>query len=193
MSDADFEYSADKADMEYVALMMRARGEAQDVTREALAAYAHDAWAGWMQYLFKFGTRNEDGTFTINASQVERWSRQMATPYADLSEAEEASDRKEADQILALVQADLAALRARLATLEAALAPALEALEGATPGEWTTGQKRPQYSDTLVPWDAVFGPHEGLIAYVNTGEDTTRLIAAAVNAVRAVKEARDAA
>jgi hypothetical protein len=31
---------------------------------------------------------------------VERWSRQMNAPYADLSEEEKESDRKEADRVL---------------------------------------------------------------------------------------------
>jgi len=70
---------------------------------EVLAAYAHDAWAGWMRYLFSHGTQQADGTFILDAAKVERWRRQMITPYADLSEAEKASDRKEAKAILAIL------------------------------------------------------------------------------------------
>jgi hypothetical protein len=71
--------------------------------RERLAAYAHEAWAGWMHYLFRFGTLHADGTFTIDADKVERWRRQAHTPYAELPEAEKDSDRTEADAILALM------------------------------------------------------------------------------------------
>ena len=71
--------------------------------RETLAAYAHDAWAGWMRYLFSKGTLNDDGTYTMPAWAVERWQRQMATSYADLPEAEKASDRKEADAIVTIL------------------------------------------------------------------------------------------
>lgn len=72
-------------------------------TREALAAYAHDAWSGWMRYMWSKATANADGTITLPLWAVERWQRQMTTAYADLPESEKASDRKEADQMLAIV------------------------------------------------------------------------------------------
>jgi hypothetical protein len=71
---------------------------------ESLAAYAHDAWAGWMCWLFAKSYLNEDGTVTIPASLVERWVRQATTPYADLPEAEKASDRDEADKMLVIIR-----------------------------------------------------------------------------------------
>lgn len=71
--------------------------------RELLAAYAHNAWAGWMRYLFSKGTFNEDGTWTMPAWAVERWQRQMNTAYADLPDKERESDRQEADKILDIV------------------------------------------------------------------------------------------
>ena len=46
--------------------------------RESLAAYAHDAWAGWMIYLFAQSDLNPDGTVTIPAWAVERWARQVS-------------------------------------------------------------------------------------------------------------------
>ena len=72
-------------------------------TREQLAAYAHEAWGGWMQYLFDKSTKNPDGTVTIPAALVERWQRQMATFYAALPEGEKESDRIEADKMLAII------------------------------------------------------------------------------------------
>ncbi len=71
--------------------------------REKLANYAHHAWSGWMEYLFKKGCYNTDGSFTIPKSFVERWSRQMHTPYSELSEQEKDSDRKEADEMLLIM------------------------------------------------------------------------------------------
>lgn len=51
--------------------------------REALAAYAHEAWSGWMRYLF---SKCEPDLLSAGAviprREVERWRRQMATPYA---------------------------------------------------------------------------------------------------------------
>lgn len=71
--------------------------------REALADYSHSAWAGWMKYQFSKAELQPDGTWIMPAWAVERWQRQMNTPYAELPEEEKASDRKGADEILAIV------------------------------------------------------------------------------------------
>ncbi len=72
--------------------------------REQLAAYSHDGqWTGWMTYQFGLTISNPDGSVTIPAEYVKRWIRQMTTRYADLSEKEKASDRDEADKILAII------------------------------------------------------------------------------------------
>lgn len=76
-----------------------------DLVKEQISAVVHESWCGWMGYLFSKGTHNPDGTFTIPAWAVERWQRQMRTPYADLSEAEKESDRREADRYLAVLAA----------------------------------------------------------------------------------------
>ena len=72
--------------------------------REQLADYAHDAWSGWMKYLFSKCHVNQDGSVTVPAWAVERWTRQMNTPYAELPEGEKESDRKEADRMLRIVE-----------------------------------------------------------------------------------------
>jgi hypothetical protein len=71
--------------------------------REQLAAYAHDAWSGWTKYMFSKCTQNPDGSVTIPANSVERWTYQMNTSYAELPEEMKPSDRDEADKILALI------------------------------------------------------------------------------------------
>lgn len=76
----------------------------QNELREALADYAHEAWAGWMKYLFSKSIYNHDDTVTIPASLVARWERQASTAYADLPEEEKNSDREEADKMLELVK-----------------------------------------------------------------------------------------
>ena len=68
--------------------------------RERLAKYSHEAWAGWMKYMFGKGVYNDDGTWTMPASCVERWSRQMNPEYEDLPDGEEKSDLAEADKIM---------------------------------------------------------------------------------------------
>ena len=75
-----------------------------EAIRDALAAYAHDAWSGWMKYLFDKSRRNPDGSVTIPPELVTRWRRQMLTDYADLPAAEQASDLAEADKMLAVLR-----------------------------------------------------------------------------------------
>lgn len=72
--------------------------------REALADLAHAQWSGWMRYLFDKTGRNPDGTSTIPSALVDRWQRQMMTPYADLPEHEKPSDRAEADKMIAVMR-----------------------------------------------------------------------------------------
>jgi len=71
--------------------------------RELLAAYAHRAWSGWMSYLFSKCETQPDGRVYLPSWAVERWKRQLTTPYADLSEEEKATDRQEADCILEVI------------------------------------------------------------------------------------------
>ena len=71
--------------------------------RDRLAALAHEQWSGWMKYQFSKGRQNKNSTWTMPAWAVERWMRQMNTPYSDLSDDERASDRAEADKMLALL------------------------------------------------------------------------------------------
>ena len=71
---------------------------------EKLASYAHKAWSGWLQYMFSKSTKNEDGSVTIPASLVERWTRQMNTPYEQLPESEKLSDKAEANDILEIIK-----------------------------------------------------------------------------------------
>ena len=82
--------------------------------REALSEYAHEAWSGWMKYMFSKGEFRNINTdngriimiWIMSTWAVERWQRQMNTPYADLPESEKASDRDEADKILSLIGGD---------------------------------------------------------------------------------------
>lgn len=77
--------------------------------REQLAELCHKQWSGWMEYLFSKCMREvgqfdrDTGALIIPRQAVERWQRQMDTPYSGLSEDEKESDRKEADRFIALL------------------------------------------------------------------------------------------
>lgn len=70
---------------------------------EDLANYAHEAWVGWMKYLFSKSTLNDDGSFTIPPDLARRWARQVVTRYDVLPENEKESDRVEARKMLNIV------------------------------------------------------------------------------------------
>ena len=76
-----------------------------EVMIEAIAAVQHEIWSHWMRYLFsqcpELGeTVSAPGTRFIPADKVERWMRQMETPYAELSEKEKESDRDQARKVM---------------------------------------------------------------------------------------------
>lgn len=88
-----------------------------DISRERLAAYAHEAWSGWMKYQFEKGhfmnghvegggLADVERVWVMPAWAVERWQRQMNTKYDDLPEEEKASDHKEADRMLAIMKGE---------------------------------------------------------------------------------------
>jgi len=73
---------------------------------EKLADSEHDRWSRWQRHLHdkcvKAGRPGSlvDRSLMIHSDDVERWERQMNTPYAELSEKEKDSDRKEAQHTL---------------------------------------------------------------------------------------------
>ena len=77
---------------------------AHDALREGLADVQHEIWSNWMRHLFSVSTMNEDGSVTIPADKVERWQRQIKTPYSELTEQEKDSDRDQADKILGVIR-----------------------------------------------------------------------------------------
>jgi hypothetical protein len=72
---------------------------------EALASLCHEQWSGWMRYLFGFGgTIHPGDQFLIDKEHMNRWLRQMNTPYDELSELEKMSDGKEALKFIRLME-----------------------------------------------------------------------------------------
>jgi hypothetical protein len=72
-------------------------------TVEALADIEHARWAKWQAYLHGRCTRNADGSLTIPVDLVARWERQIATPYAELTEREKDSDREQVAAVLPIL------------------------------------------------------------------------------------------
>lgn len=74
---------------------------------EQMAELAHEVWVGWMQYMFSQGRNphNEpDGCWVMPPDKVKRWTRQMNTPYSELTEAEKTSDREIAQRYLDILK-----------------------------------------------------------------------------------------
>lgn len=72
---------------------------------EALADKEHESWSHWMDYLFSKCEYTSLGSATIPSGLVERWKRQVNTPYAELTEQEKQSDRDEVAKILPFIEA----------------------------------------------------------------------------------------
>lgn len=72
-----------------------------DELRTRLATYIHEEqWRGWVDWMLSKGTTNAEGSVTLSAEWVTRWTRQMNTAFEDLSPREQHSDISEANKIL---------------------------------------------------------------------------------------------
>ena len=60
---------------------------------EKMADKQHQVWTHWMDYFFSRCTIDSNGNAVVPKDLVERWKRQMATSYENLSESEKGSDR----------------------------------------------------------------------------------------------------
>ncbi|MEZ7755378.1 hypothetical protein O5Y58_07680 [Microbacterium paraoxydans] len=70
---------------------------------DRLAALEHERWAHWQRYVHDQCERRADGSLVIPAELAERWESQIATPYAELSPEERASDREQVHKYLPTV------------------------------------------------------------------------------------------
>ena len=70
---------------------------------EALADLEHASWARWMSYLFSQCEQQTDGSMLIPAALVKHWQWEVETPYAQLPERYQQSDRKEVAHLLPII------------------------------------------------------------------------------------------
>lgn len=89
----------------------------QDDLREKLAAIEHERWADWQKWCNK--VLRENNPSHEQGDILERWDRQIETPYAELSGREKASDMEQVDRQWPLIQEFIASeKRALLERLE---------------------------------------------------------------------------
>ena len=74
----------------------------QDVL-DRLAEIEHERWAHWQRFVHDSCHEQEDGSLVIPAEVVQRWERQIATPYPDLTQAERDSDIEQVKRYLPTV------------------------------------------------------------------------------------------
>jgi len=74
---------------------------------EELASIEHERWSHWQRYLHEQCVPGVDGSLTIPADHVRNWTRQMNTPYTQLSEKEKDSDREQVQRYLPIIAAAL--------------------------------------------------------------------------------------
>ena len=70
---------------------------------DALAAIEHERWSHWQRYMHDKGKVQPDGSLLIPADLVQRWERQIDTPFPSLSEAEKESDRDQVRRYLSTI------------------------------------------------------------------------------------------
>ncbi len=70
---------------------------------EELAAIEHERWSHWQCYMHSNGQKQADGSLIIPAELVNRWEKQAATAFDDLSEQEKKSDREQVCRYLPLI------------------------------------------------------------------------------------------
>ena len=70
---------------------------------DKLASVQHDIWTHWMKYQFSVCGETQEGDLVIPKEKVDRWKRQMDTPYSNLSDKEKKSDIDQVNKFLHLL------------------------------------------------------------------------------------------
>ncbi|MCP4383056.1 MAG: hypothetical protein GY798_16810 [Hyphomicrobiales bacterium] len=78
----------------------------EDLT-DTLAAIEHERWSHWQRYMHSKAIKQSNGSLTIPAELVERWERQIETPFRQLSDKEKDSDREQVQNYLSVIKSAL--------------------------------------------------------------------------------------
>ena len=78
--------------------------EQDNELREKLAAIEHERWADWQKWVHK--VLREANPSPEIGDILERWDRQIETPYEQLTDREKASDMEQVDRYWQLITAD---------------------------------------------------------------------------------------
>jgi hypothetical protein len=70
---------------------------------EKLAAVEHERWSHWQRYVHSQCLTVSDGSLIVPTELVSRWERLISTPYAQLTQDEQESDREQVRRYLPLV------------------------------------------------------------------------------------------
>lgn len=79
-----------------------------DSMLDVLADIEHERWSHWQRYMHEQATRQADGSLLFPAHLVNRWEKQINTPYEALSEEEKESDREQVRKYLPIIASALA-------------------------------------------------------------------------------------
>jgi hypothetical protein len=71
---------------------------------EELASIEHQRWSDWQRWLHCQCERRDDGSLVIPAHLVERWERQISTPYEHLTDEEKQADRDQVARYWPLIE-----------------------------------------------------------------------------------------
>jgi hypothetical protein len=76
-----------------------------EALKQQLASIEHERWASWQRWMHDQcgALPGSGGALMIPAALVERWERQIVTPYEQLSEAEQRSDMEQVDRYWPLI------------------------------------------------------------------------------------------
>lgn len=92
--------------------LVQALPQDNEPLREKLAAIEHERWADWQKWCHEVLRGNSPSLETLKV--LERWDKQIATPYKDLSRKEQLSDREQVDRYWPLFQAEQTRLKAQI-------------------------------------------------------------------------------